>query len=40
MPPPGDAILERDSPELRNHNGRLVGEIRPVFELKGAVAVA
>ena len=36
----GDAILERHSPQLRNHNGRLVGEIRPVFHLEGAVAVA
>ena len=35
-----DTILERHSPQLRNHNGRLVGEIRPVFQLKGAVAVA
>lgn len=34
------AILERHSPELRNHNGRLVGEIRPVFRLEGAPAVA
>jgi L-asparaginase II len=35
-----DAILERDSPELRNHNGRLVGEIRPVFDLKGVAFAA
>jgi L-asparaginase II len=35
-----DAILERHSPQLRNHNGRLVGEIRPVFQLEGAVTVA
>jgi L-asparaginase II len=35
-----DAILERDSPELRNHNGRLVGDIRPVFDLKGAAIAA
>ena len=35
-----DAILERHSPQLRNHNGRPVGEIRPVFQLAGAVAVA
>jgi L-asparaginase II len=35
-----DAILEHHSPRLRNHNGRLVGEIRPVFQLEGAVAVA
>jgi L-asparaginase II len=35
-----DAILESHSPQLRNHNGRLVGEIRPVFDLEGAVAVA
>jgi L-asparaginase II len=34
------AILEHHSPQLRNHNGRLVGEIRPVFQLEGAVAVA
>ncbi len=31
-----DAILQRHSPELRNHNGRLVGEIRPVFRLERA----
>jgi L-asparaginase II len=37
--PTGDAILERHSPQLRNHNGRVVGEIRPVFELVRAVAV-
>jgi L-asparaginase II len=36
----GGAILERHSPQLRNHNGRLVGEIRPVFQLEGGVAVA
>src|ERR671917_214267 len=30
-----DSILERHSPQLRNHNGRLVGEIRPVFQLAG-----
>jgi L-asparaginase II len=35
-----DAILERHSPQLRNHNGRLVGEIRPLFQLEGAGAVA
>jgi L-asparaginase II len=35
-----DEILTRHSPELRNHNGLLVGEIRPVFQLKGAVVVA
>jgi L-asparaginase II len=35
-----NAILERHSPQLRNHNDRLVGEIRPVFQLKGAVALA
>lgn len=34
-----DAILARHSPELRNHNGLLVGEIRPVFQLEG-LAVA
>jgi len=28
------AILARDSPELRNHNGLLVGEIRPAFRLE------
>ncbi len=33
-------ILSRHSPELRNHNGRLVGEIRPVFKLESTVAVA
>ncbi|HLL50850.1 MAG TPA: asparaginase [Thermomicrobiales bacterium] len=35
-----DAILERHSPELRNHNGRLVGEIRPAFHLERAAVVA
>lgn len=34
-----DAILERHSPELRNHNGRLVGEIRPVFRLQTAAVM-
>ena len=31
--PTREAILARHSPELRNHNGRLVGEIRPAFQL-------
>ena len=35
-----DAILARHSPELRNHNGRLVGEIRPAFRLEQAAIVA
>jgi L-asparaginase II len=35
-----EAFLERHSPQLRNHNGRLVGEICPAFQLSGAVAVA
>jgi L-asparaginase II len=35
-----DTILARHSPQLRNHNGRPVGEIRPVFQLEGAVVVA
>jgi L-asparaginase II len=35
-----DAILERHSPELRNHNGGLVGEIRPAFHLERAAVVA
>jgi L-asparaginase II len=30
-----DALLARHPRELRNHNGRLVGEVRPVFQLKG-----
>ncbi len=34
------AILKRHSPQLHNHNGRLVGEIRPVFRLEGAAIVA
>jgi L-asparaginase II len=34
-----EAILERHSPELRNHNGRLVGEIRPVFRLQTAAVM-
>jgi L-asparaginase II len=33
-------ILARHNPELRNHNGRLVGEIQPVFKLESPVAVA
>jgi L-asparaginase II len=33
-----DALLARHSPELRNHNGRLIGEIRPVFRLSSQVA--
>jgi L-asparaginase II len=33
------AILERHPPELRNHNGRLVGHIRPVFQLDLAAVV-
>ncbi len=35
-----DAILERHSPALRNHNGRIVGEIRPAFDLRCVAAVA
>jgi L-asparaginase II len=35
-----EAILERHSPELRNHNGRLVGEIRPAFQLSGPAVAA
>ena len=35
-----DAILARHSPELRNHNGRLIGEMRPAFQLSGAPAMA
>jgi L-asparaginase II len=38
--PTRDAILARHSPELRNHNGRLVGEIRPVFTLRTPALVA
>jgi L-asparaginase II len=30
-------ILDRQNPEIRNHNGRLVGELRPAFQLKAAV---
>ncbi|HEX5497973.1 MAG TPA: asparaginase, partial [Thermomicrobiales bacterium] len=30
-----DAILETHSPELRNHNRRHVGDIRPAFVLRG-----
>jgi L-asparaginase II len=33
-------ILNRHSPELRNHKGRLVGEVRPVFTLESPVLVA
>lgn len=35
-----NAILERHPSALRNHNGRIVGEIRPAFHLCGALAVA
>ena len=35
-----EAILARHSPELRNHNGRLVGEIRPAFQLRAPAVVA
>jgi L-asparaginase II len=31
-----NAILARHSLELRNHNGRLVGEMRPAFQLEPA----
>lgn len=34
------AILAQHSPELRNHNNRLVGEIRPVFRLAGPAVIA
>ena len=34
-----EAIAARHSPELRNHNGRLVGEIRPAFELRRGAAI-
>lgn len=34
-----DAILRHHSPELRNHNDRLVGEIRPIFQLEGPAVV-
>jgi L-asparaginase II len=34
------AILERHPPALRNHNGRLVGEIRPSFALHGVSVAA
>lgn len=37
--PARQEILNRHSPELRNHNGRLVGEIEPVFQLTGARVV-
>ena len=35
-----EAILAQQTPELRNHNGRLVGEIRPVFRLARPAVVA
>ena len=38
--PTRDAILARHPPELRNHNGWLVGEIRHAFEPKGAAVRA
>jgi L-asparaginase II len=38
--PTRDAILARHSPELRNHNGRLVGEIRPAFHLERSAVLA
>ena len=33
-------ILARHTPEIRNHNDLLVGEIRPVFRLEASVLVA
>jgi L-asparaginase II len=30
-------ILDRHSPDIRNHNGRLVGELRPAFVLRAPV---
>jgi L-asparaginase II len=38
--PTRGAILARHSPKLRNHNSRLVGEIRPAFQLQSATIVA
>lgn len=38
--PTRQMILDRHSPALRNHNGRLVGAIQPVFHLEGVPAVA
>jgi L-asparaginase II len=39
--PTREAIAERHSSELRNHNGWRVGEIRPVFQLRrGAMVTA
>ena len=35
-----DEILARHNPDIRNHNGRLVGEIRPAFGLESRVAIA
>lgn len=35
-----EVILARHSPELLNHNGRLVGDIRPVFQFEGIRAAA
>lgn len=32
------AMQERHNPELRNHNGRIVGALRPAFQLSAAVA--
>ena len=34
-----NALLERHSPELRNHNSRLIGEIRPTFRLQSPAVV-
>ncbi len=31
------ALQDRHSPEIRNHNRRIVGEMRPAFQLKAAV---
>jgi L-asparaginase II len=31
------ALQDRHSSEIRNHNGRIVGEMRPAFQLKAAV---
>jgi hypothetical protein len=32
------AMLDRHSPEIRNHNNRIVGEMRPAFRLQAPVS--
>jgi L-asparaginase II len=38
--PTREAVAARHSSEIRNHNGWLVGEFRPAFQLRGAAVAA